>query len=50
MMEKPAIKVAAARVPGEVAVKIAPIDIAIRALLRIFANMIASKGRWVSLE
>jgi hypothetical protein len=33
-----------ARVPGAVAVKMAPIDRAIRVLLRIFANMIASKG------
>jgi hypothetical protein len=49
-MEKPAMKVAAARVPGAVAVKMAPIDIANRVLLRIFANKIVSKGRWVYLE
>jgi hypothetical protein len=43
MMEKPARKVAPARVAGVAAVKIAPIEIAISVLLRIFANILASK-------
>jgi hypothetical protein len=49
-MENPAIKVAAARVAGAAAVKIAPTDRAKRVVLRMFANMVSSKDRLISLK
>ena len=48
MIEKPAIKVAPARLAGVVAIKIAPTEIANKVLLKIVANIFSPNARWTS--